>query len=183
MNVAMNTQALYKRVRLLILFFIAALLASGITAFPLEWELSILNRLVTGPGSPLPALWPDLAGWIAWVNTGVQNTYQQYPFMAYGTDWLAFAHIVIAIAFWGPFKDPVRNIWVIELGMIACVLVVPLALICGSIRGIPFFWRLVDCSFGVFGIIPLWFCHGAIRQIQKHSRGGSRDPLVVEVAP
>jgi hypothetical protein len=104
--VAMNAQALYKRVRLLILFFIAALLASGITAFPLEWELSILNRLVIGPGSPLSALWPDLAGWIAWVNTGGQNTYHQYPFMAYGTDWLAFAHIVIAIAFWGPFQDP-----------------------------------------------------------------------------
>ena len=36
------------------------------------------------------------------------------------------------------------------------VLVVPLALICGPIRGIPFYWRLIDCSFGVLGIVPLW---------------------------
>jgi hypothetical protein len=59
--------------------------------------------------------------------------------LAYGTDWLAFAHLVIAIAFLGPLKDPVRNIWVVEFGMIACLLVIPLALICGPIRGIPFY--------------------------------------------
>jgi hypothetical protein len=35
---------------------------------------------------------------------------------------------VIAIAFIGPWRDTVKNIWVIEFGMIACVLVVPFAL-------------------------------------------------------
>ena len=25
-------------------------------------------------------------------------------------DWLAFAHVVIAVAFWGPLRDPVKNI-------------------------------------------------------------------------
>lgn len=162
--------ALYKRVRILVWFFIAALVASGLTAFPLEWELGVLTSLVSGPGSPLPALWPDLVAWIARVNTGLQETYRQYPFLAYGTDWLAFAHIVIAIAFLGPLKDPVRNIWVIEFGMIACVLVWPLALICGPIRGVPFYWRLIDCSFGVFGIIPLWLCRNTIRQIEALSK-------------
>ena len=34
----------------------------------------------------------------------------------------------------------------------------PWALVFGSLRGIPFFWRLVDCSFGVFGFLPLWLC-------------------------
>jgi hypothetical protein len=28
----------------------------------------------------------------------------------------------------------------------------------GEVRGIPFGWRLVDGSFGVFGFIPLWLC-------------------------
>jgi hypothetical protein len=163
----MNIQQLRKRVRGLLIVFIVALLFSGITAFPLEWELNLLNSLVNSAKSPLPALWPGLAHWIAFVNTGLQDTYQQYPFMAYGTDWLAFAHIVIAVAFWGPLKDPVRNIWVIEFGLIACVLVIPLALICGPIRGIPFFWQLIDCSFGIFGFIPLWFCRQAILQIAK----------------
>jgi hypothetical protein len=23
-------------------------------------------------------------------------------------------------------------------------------------RGIPFFWRLIDCSFGIVGIVPLY---------------------------
>jgi len=27
--------------------------------------------------------------------------------------------------------------------------------ICGTIRGIPPFWQLIDCSFGGFGLIPL----------------------------
>jgi hypothetical protein len=110
-------------------------------------------------------LWPAIPAWIALVNEGIQNTARQYPFIAYGTDWLAFAHIVIAIAFWGPLKDPVRNIWIIELGMIACVLVIPLALVFGPMRGIPFFHRLIDCSFGILGIIPLWICRNAIRQM------------------
>ncbi len=166
----MEIQKLKKRVRGLLLFFIIALLLSGITAFPLEWELNLLNSLIVSPESPMLAIWPDLADWIAYVHTGLQETYRQYPFMAYGTDWLAFAHIVIAIAFWGPLKDPVKNIWVVEFGLIACVLVIPLALICGPIRGIPLFWRLIDCSFGVFGFIPLWFCRQAILQIATLER-------------
>jgi hypothetical protein len=32
-----------------------------------------------------------------------------YPFLAYGTDWLAFVHLVIAVAFVGPFFDPVPD--------------------------------------------------------------------------
>jgi hypothetical protein len=37
-------------------------------------------------------------------------------------------------------------------------LIIPYALIFGGLRGIPLWWRLVDCSFGVFGFIPVWFC-------------------------
>ena len=39
--------------------------------------------------------------------------------------------------------------------MTACVGVIPLALLAGEIRGIPFGWRLIDCAFGVVGIVPL----------------------------
>jgi len=159
----MDNPALKKRVRYLLLFFVAAVLVSGVTAFPLEWELSVLSRVVSNP--PLPGLWPDLAIWINRVYTGLHDTYRQYPFIAYGTDWLAFAHIVIAIVFWGPLRDPVKNIWVVEFGMIACGLVVPLALICGPLRGIPFFWRLIDCSFGILGFIPLWMARKDIQRI------------------
>lgn len=51
--------------------------------------------------------------------------------------------------------------------MIACVGIIPLAFICGSIRGIPFYWQLIDCSFGVFGIIPLLLLNKYIKQLQS----------------
>ena len=100
------------------------------------------------------------------MNGALQDTNARYPFLAYGTDWLAFAHLVIAIAFIGPFLDPVRNKWVITFGLIACAAVIPLALIAGAIRGIPFPWRLIDCSFGVFGSIPLMICRRSIEMLE-----------------
>ena len=160
----METQILRKRVRALLWFFVVALVLSGATAFPLQWEINILQNTI-GVGTPMQHFWPAMANWISFVHKGLTEMYQKYPFIAYGTDWLAFAHLVIAITFWGPIKDPVKNIWVVEFGMIACVMVIPLAMICGPIRGIPFFWRLLDCSFGVFGIIPLWISHRYIQRI------------------
>jgi hypothetical protein len=59
----------------------------------------------------------------------------------------------------------VRNIWVVEFGMIACVLIVPFSLIAGGLRGIPMFWRLIDCSFGVLGIVPLWLARRYTRKL------------------
>jgi hypothetical protein len=101
------------------------------------------------------------------VRDALIDTNAKYPFLAYGTDWLAFAHLVIAVAFVGPLRDPVRNVWVIEFGMIACVMVIPLALIAGAARGIPIFWRLIDCSFGVFGIVPLRLCWREIKRLER----------------
>ena len=147
--------ALQQRIRILLLFFICALTVAGFTAIPLTWELGLLNRWF-GTNSFLSPILPSLADWISRVNESVQNGYGQYPLLAYGTDWLAFAHLVIAVAFIGPLRDPVRNIWMIEFGMIACLLILPWALIFGIVREIPWFWTLIDMSFGVFGIIPLW---------------------------
>jgi hypothetical protein len=161
-----------RRIRLLLGFFIVALIASGLTAFPLLWETRILAAWF-GEGTRTASMFPALAWWLSRVHAGLEATYRDYPFLAYGTDWLAFAHIVIAVAFWGPIKDPVRNIWVIEFGMIACVLVIPLALICGPIRGIPIYWQLIDCSFGVFGLMVLAIIHRMIRGIAPVDTGMS----------
>ena len=38
---------------------------------------------------------------------------------------------MIAVAFWGPWRDPVRNVWIVEWGMVCCAAIVPLALIAG----------------------------------------------------
>jgi hypothetical protein len=151
-----NKAALQQHIRILLVFFICALSIAGLTAIPLKWELELLNRWFR-TNSLLSQILPSMADWISRVNDSVQNGYGRYPLLAYGTDWLAFAHIVIAVAFIGPLRDPNRNIWVIEFGMIACILIIPWALIFGVIRDIPLFWTLIDMSFGVFGIVPLWF--------------------------
>jgi hypothetical protein len=153
------------RVRVWLVVFVTGLVLSGVTAFPLESETRLLLRLLRADWSPAPEHLPGLVEWIDRVHRGITQTNQAYPFMAYGTDWLAFAHLVIAVAFWGPLRDPVRNIWVVHFGMICCVGVVPLALIAGSIRQIPWGWQLVDISFGVFGVLPLVFAERGIRTL------------------
>ena len=153
-----------QRIRALLIFFMVALGISGITAIPLQWEIGILNQLF-GPVSSFGAVFPAFGYWIGFVHDGLLDTFTHYPFLAYGTDWLAFAHVVIAVAFIGPLRDPVKNIWVIEFGMIACALIIPWTLIFGALRDIPFFWRLVDMSFGVIGVLPLWFVRSEILKI------------------
>ncbi|HUT35563.1 MAG TPA: hypothetical protein VNE39_18890 [Planctomycetota bacterium] len=148
---------LKRRIRVLLAIVMAGLLLSGVTAFPLEWELELLTRLLGVPRGACPDNYSGIVGWLAEVREGLQETYYRYPWMAYGTDWLAFAHIILAVLFVGPWVDPVRNLWVIHFGLIASALVIPLAMVCGPIRGIPFYWRLIDCSFGVLAFVPLWF--------------------------
>lgn len=162
----MSIQALTTRVRLVLILFIVGLVVSGLTAFPLAWELRVLHGFLGDPGEHAWVA-PGLAHWIAFVHQGLRESYRAYPFLAYGTDWLAFAHLVIAVAFFGPLRDPVRNVWVVEFGMIACVLVIPLALIMGPLRGIPLYWQLIDCSFGVVGILPLWYCRRLISRMER----------------
>jgi hypothetical protein len=157
---------LLKTIRLWTVFFILALVGSGITAFPLLWEMELLcNILSISPHNP-PEVYTGLERWIITVYRGLIDTHTNYPFLAYGTDWLAFSHLVIATAFIGVYTKPVRNHWIVYFGMIACIGVIPLALICGSIRQIPFYWRLIDCSFGIFGMIPLIILHKLINRLE-----------------
>jgi hypothetical protein len=164
----MDQQArLLRRVRLLLVLFMAALVLSGLTAVPLQWELQTLAAALGIPEGALPEAYDGLRHWIALVRNGIEETNARYPFMAYGTDWLAFAHFTIAIAFIGPLRDPVRNVWVIDFGLIACALVVPMALVFGPIRGIPLYWRLIDCSFGILGFVPLWLCRRYVKELER----------------
>ncbi|MFH1023246.1 MAG: hypothetical protein V1809_07630 [Planctomycetota bacterium] len=158
-------QLLIRRIRIWLLVFVVGLIVSGLTAIPLNMELQALSGMVGATGEPSAYSAGGFHWWIATVRAGVHQTYTVYPWMAYGTDWLAFAHLVIAVAFIGPWRDPVRNAWVVEFGIIACLLVVPAAFVFGAVRGIPVFWRIVDCSFGMVGIIPLGLCRQWIREL------------------
>jgi hypothetical protein len=145
---------LRRRIKALTWLFIIGLVLAGATAIPLKWELDLLANL-SGANANSTSV---IGEWVRNVHTALNQTATQFPFLFYGTDWLAFGHFVIAIAFIGALRDPVRNCWLYTFGMISCALIIPYALIFGGLRGIPLWWRLVDCSFGVFGFVPLWFC-------------------------
>jgi len=167
----MNREAiLRRRIKLLTWCFIAGLVFSGATALPLvtelDWmvQISGARQLVETSGATNAPAW---AIWLTQVQAALHTTSQEHSFLFYGTDWLAFGHFVIALAFIGALRNPVRNRWLFDFGLIACVLVIPYALVVGSFRDIPVWWRLVDCSFGVLGLIPLWFCRKWTGEIES----------------
>ena len=94
-----DTQLLY-RIRFWLGVEVAGLVLAGVTAFPLVHESHLLVQHVH-------------IAFLDRVAHGLDETSRSYPFLAYGTDWLAFAHLTIAVAFWGPMREPVRNIWVV----------------------------------------------------------------------
>jgi len=151
-----NTQ---KQIKAWQWFFIIALFLSGATSAPADTELSIILKNISADSLP--------AHFLAHIQNGVSKTQAQYPFLFYGYDWLAFAHFVLAILFIGSLRDPVGNKWVIEFGMITCLLIIPFAMITGYYRGIPIWWRLIDCSFGITGMIPLFICYKKINSLES----------------
>jgi hypothetical protein len=171
----MNREQSLRRIKLLTWVFIVGLALCGATAIPLETGV---DWLVAATGSDLARLpWKPASPnhWMQWllrVQSALHDTGQNHPFLFYGTDWLAFGHFVIAIAFVGALRDPVRNRWLFDFGLIACLLVIPYALMFGALRGIPFWWRVIDCSFGVFGSIPLWLCRKWALELERNRPGG-----------
>jgi len=162
----MSKAILQRRIRFLLVFFMVALSLSGLTAIPLDWGSQVLVKFF-GNGTLLASIWPAMSAWLEIVRQGISETQKNAPFIFYGTDWLAFAHLVIAIAFLGPLRNPVKNIWVIEFGMIACLLIIPWGIIFALLRGIPSFWLPIDFSFGVFGLLPLWLARKYILKLEK----------------
>ena len=145
-----------KSIRIHIIIFASLLIISGVTAFPLRDEIRFLY-LNTG-------LFPDFTQtWISRVYTDLNSTPK---IMFYGTDWLAFAHIVIALFFVPVFLLPAQHIMNVQIAMVACILILPLAFVCGTVREIPFFHQLTDCMFGVLGFLYLAFIHKKIKQLK-----------------
>jgi len=149
-------------IRRWMIFFMVSLFFSGLTAIPLEAELSFLTKCFP--------IGTALGNWLDRVYLALVEINGKHPFIAYGFDWLAFAHFILAILFIGPYREPVKNKWVIEFGMIACILVIPFAFIAGNYRGIPMGWILIDCSFGVIGLFPLAICLNKIKQLEKEEK-------------
>ena len=151
-----------KQVRRWLSVFMILLFLSGLTAIPIQEELSFLLKRFNDPSI--------IHFWLEKVLIAYAEVQSNHLFLLYGYDWLAFAHFILVILFIGPCINPQKNIRVIEFVMIACCLVIPFALIAGHFRTIPFYWQLIDCSFGIFGFILLWICHIKILHIINYKK-------------
>ena len=164
-----DENGLVMRFRVGLALFLVGLVLSGVTAFPLVWELDVLCAMAGIPADAAPATLTGLSHWLAYVREGLHYNAAHYPFMAYGTDWLAYGHLTIAIFFIPAWLEPRSSAGTLWCGVAACEGILPLAHIAGPLRDIPMYWRLIDCSFGVFGAVPLFYCLAQVRKLtQSH---------------
>ncbi len=147
--------------------FMLALLLSGITAFPIRSELHWLNDYACYFPNPLQ-------DWIRFLHDTVKSS---NDVLLYGTDWLAFAHIVICLFFIPVYYQPQRYKANVVMGMFACLLIFPLAFVCGHIRHIPFFHQLIDCSFGLIGFLYLYYILRKINRLNPDSHATTTFPI------
>ncbi|MDP6046147.1 MAG: hypothetical protein QGH94_07575 [Phycisphaerae bacterium] len=154
-----------KRARLMLAIVAFGLLVSGVTIWPATWELELLVDSIWGPGPSSGVM----HGFVLRVIEAVDYVGAEYPFLFYAGDWLAFAMIVLAILFYGARRDPVRNVWIVQCGLIMCVLIPVLAGICVPLRGLPLRWFWVDTAFAPAAGIPLWIALRDIRRVEKQA--------------
>ncbi len=150
------------RIKFWTAFFIAGLFFSGVTAIPLQPEIHFLVQVFVDPQHP-----GALGDWLLRVKDGLDQQDLHWPFLGLGTDWLAFGHIVIGLGFIGLWIDPLRNEWLVTWGTLACLLLLPWAWGFGALRGIPWGWRLIDCSFGLGGLVPLYLIYREIQVLKR----------------
>ena len=139
------------------------LFVSGVTVWPAIWELKTGVHLIWGDGEPTGVV----HGFVMKSIAALESVKANYPFLLYAHDWLAFAHIVLAILFAGAIRDPVRNIWIVQCGLIMCALVPILAGICIPLRGLPSRWFLIDFAFAPAAALPLWIAMRDIRRVEN----------------
>jgi energy-converting hydrogenase Eha subunit A len=161
----MKTPRALTHTRIWLMLFSTALIASGLTAIFAREGLRMLSPLFT-QGSAFGALWPSMSEWLSLVFQAIEETYDKYPFLAYGYDWLAFGHFILSIPFLMAIRDPIRHSWVITYGISACLAVLPFAIVFGAIRGIPLFWRGVDTLFGLGGLIVLMVLRRQLKALE-----------------
>ena len=56
--------------------------------------------------------------------------------------------------------------------ILACLLVIPWAWCFGGLREIPWGWRLIDCSFGVGGLVPMLLIRSYIAELKRRQKVG-----------
>ena len=143
------------------------LFVSGVTIWPWDIELSFAIsalQAIAGP-EPLIQLLQD-------IQQDMRLLEQSNSFVLYVADWLAFAHLVLAVLFLMALKNPIRNVLVVRFGILCSLSVPVLAITCIPMRGIPLFWVLIDSSFALCAI-PLWIALKDIRKLEQETASGA----------
>jgi hypothetical protein len=149
----------------MILIVAFGLFISGVTVWPALTELKIAVRVFWGDAAPSG----ELHAFVLKVIEALETTNSQYPFMLYAHDWLAFAHVMLAILFAGAAKDPVRNKWIVQCGLIMCASVPVLACVCIPLRNLPSFWFWIDFAFAPGAAVPLIIALLDIRALERQN--------------
>lgn len=152
-----------KRAKWMLGVVAVGLFLSGVTVWPAISELQLIVDFVWGQSESSNMLYAFLLKTI----DGLQSVKSGYPFLLYAHDWLAFAHVMLAILFAGAIRDPVRNKWVIQCGLIMCAIVPIWAGICIPIRRLPLFWFWIDFSFAPAAAIPLFIALRDVRRLES----------------
>jgi len=153
----MNQETILRaRIKVLTWVFILGLIFSGATAIPLEPELNLLAKFFGVADKSSIEVASGMAHWILRSRSPARH---QCEISVSGV-WNRLAGVRTFCNRSGVHRGiarPGSQRVAFYLCMIACVMIVPYAFIFGGVRGIPVYWRLIDCSFGVFGILPIWY--------------------------
>lgn len=145
-----------KQIKRLTILMILGLFISGLTAIPLDIEMFALFHFF------------EDVKWIQEIILAVKSADRNFPAAFYATDWLAFAHFALAYLYIGFYKNPYKNDWLIRFGITISIAVIPYAIIFGQIREIPFWWRCIDCSFGVVALLIFLKINSLLKKIKPN---------------
>ena len=81
---ATTRQKLERRFRIVLAFFMLALVLSGVTAFPLLSEFRLLAETLGVSPEVRQQHSEGLRYWIGYVHEGLEESYEKYPFLAFG---------------------------------------------------------------------------------------------------
>ncbi|MBI5360025.1 MAG: hypothetical protein HZA48_05525 [Planctomycetes bacterium] len=155
------------RIRVILIIFIVLFFLSGMTVFPVEWEVKTVINTVWGDAPPGVGFLSPMHKKLIEIRDSFPVIRDKYEFGIYGLDWLGFAFITMSILFIGVLRDPVKNKWVIQFALLCCPLSIIFAAVFAPMRGMPWQWVLIDSSFGVFGAMPLIIILRDIKKIEK----------------
>lgn len=147
-----------QKARWSLIAFTCCLFGVGLSVFPLD---AILSRLLPWSDQHFPQA--TLTLFLKDIAEAYYYNLKHYPFMLYSLDWLGYAHLMIALVFIGPIRDPQRNIWVIQFGQLACLLTLPAIGLFGWLHQLPWQWSILDCSFGLIGFAILRYSQLQVR--------------------